>query len=112
MTDKKKRKLEAWMLGALIVPVGIGIAIYDAATAHTVPLGGECADRDDCAEPADACLSVGSRSVCTMQCAGSCPGGLACVGMDVTLQNAAGFHDLSGMRYCLPADMAAGAPGG
>jgi hypothetical protein len=100
VTVKKPFKFEMWMLGLIIVPIGIGISIYDAATEHTVPLGGECIDRDDCAAPADACLSIDSRSICTMQC-GQCPAGFTCEDVAVTMHNRAGFHNLD-MRYCLP----------
>jgi hypothetical protein len=107
MSEKKKWRFETWMLGALIVPIGLGIAIHSFLQRDSVEIGGECSDREQCRAPADACMSVGERQVCTVECGSGCPAGLECVEMNVTLQNSAGFHDLNGVRYCLPHDLAA-----
>lgn len=71
---------------------------------NSVDIGGECIDRQMCKSPSDACLSVDGNSYCSKMCSAAdpCPGDLACVQMDVTMQNAAGFHELPGMGYCLP----------
>jgi hypothetical protein len=111
---KKKFKFEMWMLGALILPIGIGIAIYSASLQNSVELGGSCTDRQQCKAPADACMSLGGDSVCTVMCNPGCPAGFECVELDVTMQNQGGFHEMKGVRYCFTKQLAASltAPGG
>ena len=73
MSEGRKRfKFETWMLGALILPIGLGIAIHSFMQRDSVDLGGECSDREQCKAPADACLEIEGQGVCTQQCAGPC----------------------------------------
>jgi hypothetical protein len=98
---------KSWILGAIIVPVGLGIAAWDLALQGSVPPGGECANDGQCAE--GNCLAIeGASSVCSPSCDSSrqCPAGLACVDIEVTLQNAGGFHELGAMPQCVPASFA------
>lgn len=91
-----------WMLGALIVPIGIGIAVRDVLKANTLELGDECSDSKHC--KSGTCLT-GEPSVCTQDCNAlkACPAGFTCQKVKVTLQNQAGFHDLGTQSYCFKA---------
>jgi hypothetical protein len=105
-SPKKPFKLQSWMAGALIVPFGLFMIGRGILKQGSVELGQECSNRDECKAPADACLMVGMKSVCTVQCSGDCPGPLSCVTIDVTQNTGVGMNDLKGMHYCLPADLA------
>jgi hypothetical protein len=96
---KKKFKFEMWMLGALIVPVGITIAVMGVLKRNTVDIDGECTG-DEC-KPGLECLS----GTCMKSCfkAGDCPSGFTCGKINVTLKNAAGFHELGEQPYCVRA---------
>jgi hypothetical protein len=109
--SKKPFKFESWMLGALIVPIGIAIAVTSAMKTDSVDLGGACSDRNECKKPADACMSVGDHEVCTMMCNPGCPSGFECAPIKVTLHNQAGFHDMEG-RYCFKPEVVAAMHGG
>ena len=105
-SPKKPFKPQAWMLGALIVPFGLFMIGRGVLRQNSVAVGGECSQRDECKAPADACLSLKGRSVCSMFCTDSCPNGLTCQTVDISMDTGAGFNDLPNQKVCLPADMA------
>jgi hypothetical protein len=90
-----------WMLGLVILPVGIGIAIVSFMQRHTVEAGGSCSDDEQC--KAGSCLQSSGGGVCASSCSADkdCGSGFACTEVKVTLQNQGGFHDLGKQRYCL-----------
>jgi hypothetical protein len=91
-----------WMLGALIIPVGIGFSVRDVMKKSSIELGGECSDSDHC--KSHTCLT-GEIGACTKTCnqLDPCPAEFSCERVSVTLQNQAGFHDLGTQGYCLRA---------
>ncbi|MBX3193326.1 MAG: hypothetical protein KF819_40465 [Labilithrix sp.] len=99
--EKKKFRFQMWMLGAIIVPIGIGIAIRDVLKRGTIDLGGECSDSEHC--KSHTCLT-GEISVCTKSCSpfDPCPSGFSCDAVNVTLNNQAGSHNLGTQHYCMP----------
>ncbi len=106
----KKFRFQLWMLGALILPIGIGIAVRDVLKRNTLELGEECSSSDHC--KSHRCLE-GDVGVCTKTCSpigDACPAGFACIPVHVTLHNQGGFHDLGAQTYCMRAPAAAAAP--
>jgi len=104
---KQPFKPQAWMFGALVLPFGLFMIGRGILKTNSVELGGECGQRDECKPPADACLSVEGKSVCTKYCsAGKCPSGLSCVTIDVSMNTGVGTTNLPDQQYCLPAAMA------
>lgn len=103
---KKRFRFQMWMLGLLIVPVGIGLSIRDLLAGNSIELGGECSDSEHC--KSHTCLT-GDVGICTKTCSSidPCPPRFSCEAVKVTLQNQAGFHDLGAQSYCMPE-----APGG
>lgn len=100
-----KFRFQSWMLGALIVPVGIGLSARDVLKADSIELGGECSDSKHC--KSHTCLT-GGTSVCTQSCSkfDPCPNGFSCEAVSVTLRNSAGHHDLGDQSYCMRASVA------
>ena len=101
-----------WMLGALIIPVGIGLSVRDVMLKSSIELGGECSDSDHC--KSHTCLT-GDVGACTKTCNrfDRCPENFSCEQVSVTLENQAGSHDLGAQGYCLrakPGSPAASAP--
>jgi len=90
------------MLGALIIPVGIGFSVRDVMKKSSIELGGECSDSDHC--KSHTCLT-GDIGACTKTCnrLDPCPPEFSCEQVSVTLQNQAGSHDLGAQGYCLRA---------
>lgn len=97
---KKPFRFQMWMLGALIVPVGIGFAVRDAMKADSIELGGSCSDSKHC--KSHTCLT-GGDGICTKTCStlDPCPAGFSCEPVQVTLKNQGGFHDLGKQLYCM-----------
>jgi hypothetical protein len=95
---KKKFKFEMWMLGAVIVPIGLGIAVVSFMQRNSVEVGGSCSADEQCKKG-------DSGGVCSNTCSSSsdCAAGLACTSIKVTLTNQAGSHDLGPQKYCLKA---------
>ncbi|MBS2017982.1 MAG: hypothetical protein JST00_34215 [Deltaproteobacteria bacterium] len=109
--EKKGFKFQMWMLGALIVPIGIGIAVRDIVKKGSIELGGECSDSEHC--KSGTCLT-GDVGQCTKTCSklDPCPTGFSCQPVNVTLHNQGGFHNLGTQTYCIKGkggDPAAGA---
>src|SRR5258705_9553037 len=92
--QKKPFKPQAWMVGALIVPFGLFMIVRGVLKTNSVELGGECGQRDECKYPADACLSLNGRSVCSKFCSDSCPNGLSCVGANISMNTGVGFNSI------------------
>jgi len=94
-------KFQMWMLGLLIIPIGIGISIVNVMQKGTVALGGDCTQNDDCSGGAQ-CIEVDGRSMCSTQCmAGSslgCPATFACASVDMSV----GGNSVP-MQWCMPA---------
>lgn len=94
------------MAGAIVVPFGLFMIGRGLLLQGSADLGEECSNRDECAAPADACLRIAGRGVCSVMCTDSCPTGLSCEQIDVSMNTGAGFVDMEGMRYCLPSELA------
>jgi hypothetical protein len=104
--SKQPFKFQPWMAGAVIVPFALFMIGRGLLLQGSVELGQECSNRDECKAPADACLRIEGRGVCSVICTDSCPNGLSCVEMDVSMNTGVGFNELKDIRYCLPADLA------
>jgi hypothetical protein len=104
-SQKKPFKPQLWMVGALIVPFGLFMIARGVLKMNSVELGGECGQRDECKAPADSCLSLNGRSVCSKFCSGDCPNGLSCVTIDISMKTGSGFNAIPNQQVCLPADM-------
>lgn len=102
---KKPFQPEAWMVGALIVPFGLFMIVRGVLKSHSVELGGECSQRDECKAPADACLSMNGRSFCSKFCSDDCPSGLRCAKIDISMNTGSGFNQLPQQPVCVPADL-------
>jgi hypothetical protein len=98
--DKKGFKFQMWMLGAIIIPIGIGIAVRDVMKKSSIELGGECSDSEHC--KSGTCLT-GDVGQCTKTCSklDPCPAGFGCQPVSVTLHNQGGFHNLGTQNYCI-----------
>ena len=98
--EKKGFRFQLWMVGALILPIGIGIAIRDVMKKSSIELGGECSDSEHC--KSGTCLT-GDVGQCTKTCSklDPCPAGFGCVPVNVTLHNQGGFHNLGTQSYCV-----------
>lgn len=98
--EKKGFKFQLWMVGALILPIGIGIAVRDVIKKNSIELGGECSDSEHC--KSGTCLT-GDVGQCTKTCSklDPCPSGFGCVPVNVTLHNQGGFHNLGTQTYCV-----------
>jgi hypothetical protein len=105
-SPKKPFKPQPWMFGALIVPFGLFMIGRGVLKTNSVELGGECGQRDECKAPADSCLSVDGRSFCSKFCTDSCPNGLKCVAIDLSMNSGVGTTKLPDQKVCLPADLA------
>jgi hypothetical protein len=94
-------------LGALIVPIGIGLAVWDASKRGSVDPGGACEDDEQC-KPGANCLSLGpDENMCASMCSVACEDGFRCVALPIELKNASGFNDLGEVYFCLPEPIAA-----
>ena len=96
---KKPFKFEMWMLGALIVPIGITIAIVDVVKTNSADIGEECVNAGRCKDGLQ-CVSSKCMKSCSLAGKSGCPSGYSCKKIKVTLQNQAGFHDLGEQPYC------------
>ena len=105
----KPFKFELWMLGLVIIPVGIVLSVISILKTNSVELGGACRTREECKAPAEACLPVGTQFVCAVSCGTRCPAGFKCVELNVSLKNATGFTEFVG-KYCLTPALAATVP--
>jgi hypothetical protein len=93
-------------LGALIVPIGIGLAVWDASKRGSVAPGGACEDDEHC-RPGGNCLNLGpDETLCAEMCSVGCDDGFRCVALPTQLKNASGFHDLGEVYFCLPESVA------
>ena len=96
---KKPFKFEMWMLGALIGPIGITIAIVDAVKTNSAEIGEECVNAGRCKDGLQCVSGVCSKS-CSLAGKNDCPSGYRCKKIKVTLKNQSGFHDLGEQPYC------------
>lgn len=98
--EKKGFKFQMWMLGAIIIPIGIGFAVRDLLKKNSIELGGECSDSEHC--KSGTCLT-GDVGQCTKTCSklDPCPAGFGCHPVNVTLHNQGGFHNLGTQNYCV-----------
>jgi hypothetical protein len=99
--EKKKFRFQMWMLGVLIIPVGVTLAVRDVLKTNSIELGGECSDSKHC--KSHTCLNGEGGGVCSKNCSplDGCPAGFACQAISVTLKNQAGSHDLGKQYYCM-----------
>jgi hypothetical protein len=110
LTQKKPFKFETWMLGAAILPVIIGLAIWSFAKRGSVEVGGDCDNREQCKDPSTQCLQLGQaaefKQVCTAQCSPLCPAGLECV--PISVQYGGSFTGVTVPKdeYCFRPDIA------
>lgn len=95
---KRPFRFQMWMLGLLIIPIGIGLSIFGAMKEHSVELGGSCSADSEC--KAGNCLSGTCATTCSPS-GNSCPSGFSCQGVQVQLHNQGGFHDLGTQYYCM-----------
>ncbi len=92
------------MLGALILPIGLGIAGYDFLQRGSIPLGGECRDSEHCAN-SGKCLEGSEGGICVISCIGGCPDGFVCQQVEVTYTTTQRKAiDMGAMEYCFPAN--------
>ena len=103
--NKKPFKFESWMLGALIIPIGIGISVINVMNKGTAALGASCSQNDDCSKGGQ-CVNIDGKSQCTHQCSpGSkspeyiCEQGFDCA----TISMRAGTKDVD-INYCVVAE--------
>ncbi len=69
----------------------------------SVELGAACKQQEECKDPADTCMTLGSESLCSMACSAesACPDGYACARMDVQVTGADGGDKAGPQGYCL-----------
>jgi hypothetical protein len=69
----------------------------------SVELGGACKQQEECKDPADTCMTLGSELLCSMACSAeaACPDGYACARMDVRVEGEDGGGKAGASGYCL-----------
>jgi hypothetical protein len=89
------------VLGLVILPIGLGIAIVSFMQRHSVEAGGSCTDDEQC--KVGSCLQGSGGGVCASSCSADadCGKGFACTPIKVTLQNQSGSHDMGTQKYCM-----------
>lgn len=89
-----------WRLAPLLLLLGgLGCDKPDS-----VDLGSPCRSQVECKDPADTCLMVAGKQVCTVACsaAKACPERFACARMDVKVEGSDAGDAAGAQGYCLP----------
>jgi len=90
------RPLARWLLFLVFCPS------LACAEPESVDLGGVCKEEIECKDPADTCMTLGARSICTLSCSASspCPDSYDCAQMEVKVEGTkAGVSGRGG--YCV-----------
>jgi hypothetical protein len=85
-------------VGALVVPLIVGFAVWDASKRGSMAMGEVCEEDKYC--ESGLCVAAGNTRLCAEMCSGQCRDGFTCVPTEAP-------EDLGTVYYyCLPSELA------
>lgn len=82
----------------------VALALTGCPEPDSVPIGGECKAQIECKDPADTCVTLGGKTICSVPCSATkhCPEGYACARTGtVTVEGNDGGDKASAEGYCM-----------